>query len=459
MSRNNYPSMQPFESRCRWWIPDSPKQAAPGVVGFDGKRITVTLDEWTFSTNPLEFPEFTCLHGETLDGSSVTVFGAFTSHCGPEYRLTANKMCTGGHLLPISEQLFDQVVVGVNGLAEWRSRRPIQVEQIPSGELNVTCDAPNGQDIRISGHKTSITFAETQNQIGGGQRFEVQYETHIRVRPDSPKPVDWFSEINDVLRELLTLLFDQDAVLTELSVSPKGFDDWHSRVGWFWNRRSSEITEIDRFRLLIPMPDLNDQLESIINNWFSKSEENKHSRALLFSHLATPGAFLETRFLPVVQSLEVYSRLTKASRYIAKSEFKELKRKLFEQLPNGLDEGLAQKLKTSIGHSNEFGLIDRIDGLINSLSQPIRSFICDDSKKFASRLTATRNYYTHYGDSSGRHLVGNELYWATEQATLLMKMLFLKDAGVSEPLLVKQLNASSKYSQGRDIWREIEVTL
>lgn len=457
--RNDYSSMKPFEVRCKWWRPDSPSDTVPGTIGFDGKEIIVQMDNWIGPENPYTFPRVSLLHAETIDGIKVTVYAARVISFDQGVLLQTNTMAVGGHLERQADQKFTDAVVRVNGLDEWWRANRFEIENATDGSADIHFAAPSHIDLSVPERSVSITLGEEQSRRFEGRRFEIRYEPCLRFVSDKPQTIDWFHEIVNETRQLLSLFINQDAVLVGLCIKPNRSGDVLDRVDWYWNRWETEIQGIHISRTLLPYNVMNGQLQNVLKNWLLETEALRHARALLFSTQAHPGPILETRFLPIIQALEVYCRALGSEKYIPESNFRELKVKLLDIVPSDLDAGLKQKLRTSIGFANELSLNDRILQLLNSLEQNTRRFVCKDAKKFASRLKDSRNFYTHYGDSKGKELKGTALYWATEQASLLLKILMLKGCGVSESLIQEWLKQSGYHSQGMRIWAEIEKEL
>jgi hypothetical protein len=318
----------------------------------------------------------------------------------------------------------------------------------------------------IPDRSTSVSLGQRMLQLGGGTKIEVAYESYFEILPDTPKTSGWFQGITNEIRQLLTLFLNQPAELTLLQLNPvPGKDvenvtsEWFNDdrlVEWYWNRSDSKNQEIRHSKILIRLTEVKYQLEEVFRKWLSKTEQLQYSRALFFSTHERPAPFLETRFLPIIQAIEVYCSGLGSEKYIPDHEFKVIKKKLLDEIPDGLNDGLTQKLRTSIGFANELSLNDRIVQLINSLDPMTRHFICRDSEKFARLLKDSRNYYTHYGIPKAKALTGKDLRWATEQTSLLLKILILKECGIPESLIQEKLNESGHFKQGARIWAEIE---
>lgn len=184
------------------------------------------------------------------------------------------------------------------------------------------------------------------------------------------------------------------------------------------------------------------------------------ARALLFATDQFRIPLMEYRFLPVIQALEVYcGTLDRDEKYISDEEFKPIKKLMYECIPPNIEPDLIKRLKTNIGYANSLSLGDRIKSLFDNLQPETTQFVCLDVDLFTDRLKLTRNYFTHYGDSKGKHLTGRALHWATEQASLLLKLVMLKSCGVPESLIQSSLRASYFRTEARRIWAEIENSL
>lgn len=469
--RADYLSMSPFNVRCDWWLPEDSNDRIAGSVGFDGKNISCSIDSWFSTVAFLKMKPLTLdvLHGETVDGVRFSAFDLFATLRGSKVELIVNSLGVGANLCSLQNQRFTSAKAFINGLDVWQRCTPISETRSPDGTLSIQCPAPTGFRMTIPERLATISFAQSMNQLGGGRSIRIEYESYLEIIPNTPQTTEWFQKMVDESSQLFTLFLDQSTELTALRMIPvkESKDDlsiWpkvDEHVEWYWNRSNRDVEKIKKFKAIILSTDLQGSLEDVFRTWVSKTDQLKYARALLFSTLANPALFLETRFLPIIQAIEVYYKSIGSEKFIEAKEFELIKEELQQIVESKVTEnGLSHKLKTNIGHSNEKGLKERVAGLLKSLDSETQCFVCQDADTFASLLTKTRNYYTHYSSSDGKKaLEGNALHWATVQAALLLKIILMKECGVSESLIREKLNQSGWHKQGMTIWAQIEASL
>lgn len=458
--RKDYTSLEPFEVRCQWWKPDMPDNCVSGIAGFDGGKIVIRMDEWVDARHPFQFPQADTLHGETIDGVHITAYEtAVTQTKESQIHLIANAMAVGEHLKSNDEQLFSDAVLQLTGMDSWWRVNRFSTDRDDQGTLTVECPLPSSISIDLPEGSGEIAVGESRSEQHGGRSFEITYSPQIHLQPSEPQSISWFYSIINDLRQLFDLFCGQNLPLCRLSVKPKLREPTLYRVEWYLNLPAKNAKGMNESCILLPFDCVKDDLQNIVTNWLAGTADFKDPRALLFSSQARPAPFMETRFLPIVQALEVYCRCLKKERYLPKSEFKVIQNQMYDLIPDHWPESLIQKLKASIGFANELSLGDRILLLLLSLSEGIRNFICQDPEFFSRLLRDTRNHFTHYG-GSGKILEGLALHWGTEQAALLLRLLMLKDGcDIPESLIEERLNKSWHHQQGMQIWADIEKDL
>jgi hypothetical protein len=449
-----YPSMKRFKARCHWWLPASPTHKVPGLVGYDGTNILAELDTSTPPPMKADDETIDTLHAEMIDGTELTIFNSFIKSRASNIKLVVNLMGVGAHLSAITDQRFDRAHAKFRGLNSWWEPKQIDVED-KAGRSIAVCEPPASMPFLIPSRAATVALGQYSTRQERQNSYAVKYFNLIQFSPDSPQSFEWFRKLIEEVREFLTLLFDQDAALIGLSFAPTGRDYSMTDVEWFWNRQQCQKTAFDRFRA-ISFQDVERTLGERLTTWLSNNDQRRRSRALFFSNTSSPAPFLESRFLPVVQALEVYCRAFVDEKYVPDSDFVLLQETLTKSIPNDTKAELRQRLKTSIGLSNELSLGDRILARLNSLAPNVCQLVCDCPKRFTKLLKDSRNYYTHYGDVSSGVLSPGELYWATEQASLLLRILLLKDAGFTDESILNWLSQSRYRAHSKKMWSELE---
>jgi hypothetical protein len=169
-------------------------------------------------------------------------------------------------------------------------------------------------------------------------------------------------------------------------------------------------------------PDIAQWFPQIVDCWLNASDTIGHALVLLFSAIREPAAFLETRFLPIVQAAEVYARA---------------------ETPG------------TLAHANELRLKQKMHALLDTLEPNTLTLFCKQRDEFVRGIVDTRNYYTHYSDRYDRVLQSMELHWATVKLQLMLKILLLKRLGVPESVLQAIIRKDHRLAAQRKEWSAI----
>ena len=193
-------------------------------------------------------------------------------------------------------------------------------------------------------------------------------------------------------------------------------------------------------------------LEKIFSKWFENYNSFNGVYDLYFS---TIGSNLsnETLFLTYCQILESYHRKKYRGEYVSKEKFEDFKNKFTPCATKmeGLGEIVSKenksqflnKILNSIQYSYEFTLKDRLKEIFSEFEEfnlfitIIDKFTDEETldkgiKAYCDLIKDGRNYYTHYGDEPEHLLKGIEFLELTDSLNLIIKMIFLKELGLTD---------------------------
>lgn len=178
----------------------------------------------------------------------------------------------------------------------------------------------------------------------------------------------------------------------------------------------------------ISLSNLGDDFESILNNWFDKTEKLEFI-VKQFSKNLHGDLYLEDQLVDAIRNLEVYSRGFQdftIPQNLNGSE-KQSQEAIFRFIDNSICEIDRKKFrKKLIFKSRNPNLHERLERLFDSVDENIKNKIFSktpDIELFIRTLVQTRNYLTH-GDTKGKypHMITNmnEMY---ETKVLLQEVL------------------------------------
>jgi hypothetical protein len=199
---------------------------------------------------------------------------------------------------------------------------------------------------------------------------------------------------------------------------------------------------------LFRYPNVEDYFSNILSTWLTRRDTIQHALNLFFSSLREPGVFLETRFLPMIQALEVYTRADEQQTYIDPQEYADIRPRIESAIPTDIDKDLRSAIIRRLEYANEYSLRTRLRRLIETLQPETVKLFCLDPKAFVGGVVDTRNYLTDYSDVPCRVLGSMDLHWATVKLRTMFSIILLKWIGLPEALICE--HASRDYSLGRE---------
>ena len=156
----------------------------------------------------------------------------------------------------------------------------------------------------------------------------------------------------------------------------------------------------------ISLRKLEENFEHILNHWFDKSEELEFI-VRQFSKNLHGDLYLEDQLIDAIRNLEVYSRNFKnftISQYLSEIE-KTAKESLIDFINTHILEEIRRKFINRLKFKKkEPSLSERLKKLFDSIDKLNQSKIFSncDREVLITKLTQTRNYYTH-GDSKDKY--------------------------------------------------------
>jgi hypothetical protein len=202
-------------------------------------------------------------------------------------------------------------------------------------------------------------------------------------------------------------------------------------------------------------PKIEAAFPQMVKSWLTESLPIRHALNLFFSSIREPGAFLETRFLPIVQAAEVFARVVVPGHIAELDEFTRVKNAAIAAIPTDAAKPLRDAIKNSLGFANEMRLAHRLQALLDTLDSETVKLVCADRHRFVRGIVNTRNYFTHYTDRYDRVLQNVEIHWATVKLTTLLKMLLLKRIGLPEGQVRELFKKDHRQSRSRHEWKDV----
>jgi hypothetical protein len=470
---------EPFKRKGEWWIPGSESKIV-GDLEYSVRRMELRLHDFLHPPvrDPLTFirPEDdqpAVIHGMTTKGEEVTLYKSWYQTWRPMGKRTqinetvvVTHIALFGGLLASSEvQKYQSCSFQLAGVNEWIQHDAFDTDQEDESDddaLFVTRSRLG----KARQFNTPIGVFDLLSEISTGGELNQLTLTHdwtFQLTPSAPRNLEWFVKAIRHAERLLTL-FCREPIhsLTcrlQLAKDDPANDGLSKTIYgcqlYFSHKRAAE-KQLKRFDFLVQYDRVSEHLPAVFGAWFNEDDRLDDALHLFFSTIYQPGEYIETRFLPVVQALEVFSRELYQDTYIDQGEAKRILKKIRSGFGTDWHEGFVGSISARIAHANEPTLRDRLTMLIERLEEPTRRLFSVDYKRFVGGIVASRNFHTHY--SAGRELTlkGMEMHWATVKMHLLMIVLLLKRAGLSESLIRESFGACYWTSSERQAWHKVK---
>lgn len=302
------------------------------------------------------------------------------------------------------EVKFTKLTFALEGLDEWLSVSGFKIDpdfQEESG-LGVSIEFRTPEDIKIDlpgGFELSFTFSASIAAGSNVTQPGVSQKAYICLVAEDARPFGNFLDLMYRLHDFLCLATDRNMAIetmvgysSDRTIENAGKKyEVGIRVYCRSKRYPREKTEIHLPEMLLPYRTIDSRIESVLTKWLDYYEKHEHVFNLYFGTKSNDKAFLESRFLSLAQALEALHRGISNETRMPRTQFRELRDRILEIVPDGLQMELIQD---QLSFANELTLRTRIKRLI----APVGCFWNDDQerKEFVSWVVDTRNYLTHF---------------------------------------------------------------
>ena len=220
----------------------------------------------------------------------------------------------------------------------------------------------------------------------------------------------------------------------------KGENKNHDIFMIYSNNKFTLSNKINPFTMFNPLTmltfqDISDNFEQILNNWFAQFDALKRVYNLYFSTFYNKPMCIENEFLNLIYALEAYHRRKYGGNYLSEDEYKNVIDNLYQAIPANLNKDLKEKLESNIKYSNEISLRTRLKQIFKEHDELLKLII---DKNFINDIIITRNYWTHYDKNLEiKAKKGTEIVELVDKIKWILKLVFLKDLGVSVQTIKK----------------------
>ena len=327
------------------------------------------------------------------------------------------------------EALFSEFSFSVEGLDDWLTLSGIGVEfeqDTENSKGSIRFDTPHDIALLLaSDTEMRFRFGLTFSRITAPlTEATVRQSASVLVKLKEPRPIKHFSSLAYKFCNFMTFALDQAVSIESMTgyLEQDTADERNRRFpikvyGQFgpWPERKPRIRW---HTALFLYPQVASNLEEIMGRWFESYESFESAFNLYFATRAQPSQFLDAKILWLTQALETLHRRSSEETEMPDEEFRDLVESLKQHCPPTRLRWLLDRLR----YDNELSFRNRIRRLLN----PVEKWFGDEGerKAFVRRVSDTRNYLTHYDESStpNRATGGGELFELYEKLEALFQL-------------------------------------
>jgi hypothetical protein len=442
-------TVEEFEYRGYWWLPAAESQRVAGTLVHDPKEgsLELTLDgSFGSGLDDRSLPYYQTILGTTQLARNVTLCGCRSigrttrgsSQEAIEEKYLIGFGVLGAHFSEGEQAKFSRVRLDFTHLNEWA-----YIDPLTRDETQTTSDVgtsvsmsywfPRPLKAELDFGSLSVAYGHTES-MGNHERI-VRRPVNLTIDFKEGKT---FSGIMDSfiqpIQYLLTLACDAACQLVSFEAFNKdvyygsGDERFLEPLDLVYTSSPNSGTQDKQhgFRMLFTLGEVQEEFPSILASWFQLFQEVKNALDLMFAVILGPRLFLETRFLLVVQAVEIFHRRRFFNQVRPRAEHRARLRRIRESLPPEFRDWLNQKL----AYSNEPTLRQRLESMGEAVGEEGARLIDD---RLAMRVADTRNYLTHYDPRlRGRAAEGEELYWLGVRLAVILQACLLQAIGIDQ---------------------------
>jgi hypothetical protein len=478
MVDREYSHYDSFTIPGHWWLPGHTAKIA-GELHYHDAELTLRLfgafhkaeGDIPFDYSPEEH-SVDVIHGESFSFQRVTAFRAFyTSWRSGERGLRPAKsakmkystlhvhaVLIGEHVQSLQEQRYTKCRIQFRNLEAWLGDVPFKDSQYRKNGWRIQYIRPKDRQHKLPAPFTRLQIKSSWSGSGVPpvNRREIVHRANVLLEPSEPQPLSWYGNVVGGLGQLFSLLagkrMESEKEWLYATDDARGSLLYHNchKVN-----REEDYGPID---FLFRYPDVKDYFSNILSVWLTAHGTVRHALNLFFSSLREPGVFLETRFLPIIQALEVYARADEQQTYIDPQMYTGLLPHIKSAIPTDIDKELRLAIVGRLEYANEYSLRTRLRRLIGTMDSKTVKLFCSNASTFVGGVVDTRNYLTHYSDVPCHVLGGMDLHWATVKLRTMFSILLLKWIGLPETLIYKRARADYSLGTERREWASASET-
>ncbi|WP_304093251.1 HEPN domain-containing protein [Methanobrevibacter ruminantium] len=298
------------------------------------------------------------------------------------------------------------------------------------------------ESVNIKLKKFEMIFSLSNSISSTNISFCIKPNYLIQIIYENKTPIETILKDINIIKKFLTFSMHNETEIKLMTCMVDNEFNPFNKIEVYSKLFDRTIEQINSFDILIEFDEIKDK-QLIFRNWFKISEKYKPLLDIYFVNFGNE-SYDEYQFLSYTQALESYLR--KNEKYIGnymgieeyeviENQIKDLIQKLIK------NEAHKSSLENKIKFGYEVSLRKRLKDLINDLKdyEIINKIIDKNKDNFIREVVDTRNYYTHYDDSSNFKKDNEKLHILNFKLKILIELIILKELGFNKEFIDKKL--------------------
>ena len=293
-----------------------------------------------------------------------------------EWRYSAHYLLVGAHFESEAALCFPAAAFSFSELANWLGQAAFRSELLRAEEkrnaITLVHYFPEPFEVPVPAINAKIRSHCRSSVEQASHSVSSRHRAFLRVDPAENQSLDWYLHVHDDFRDLLTLLVGEPVYTRHFNVhgaDPKYDGRGFPQVALLFrqdaDRGRKEALTSD---MLVAYPAIQERIASVLDAWFSRSEQLRTAHDLFFHTFYNTRPYLRSEFLSLAHALETYDRSAGSSQYLPEAEYSPVCSTLIGAIPQGLSDGLRARLKSQIKYGNEFSFRKRLTNLLAGLA-------------------------------------------------------------------------------------------
>jgi len=473
--------LEPFEYRGVWWLPDAPEHKVAGVLTFSQDDVCLELigllprehpdpdpatGVVTVPTGPVSRPR---ILGLSTSGKILTLEDCMSTNWNFSFpgmmteRFLPRLILEGAHYGLDEDIIIDELSIRYSQLDAWVSISGIQQSSTSEDadiSFGVSFRPPDSIEVAIGDLRFEIAFSwQVKDAAPLGTSFSIDQHAAFFLHFNQPLALEEAFDYVYQLRNFLALGVGRPVstlTITGYRLPPSdaepdprtGREPHKTKLDIFYRLHDiPETKNVHPAQMLFTFADTRERLATLLGNWFAKQDLLRPVFDLYFGAIYNRHAYLEQRFLSLIQAIETYHRRTSNATELPVKEHELWLSDVISSTAKDHRERLSAKLK----YSNELSLHNRLREI--STLHPLITDKIIDRPSFVHRVRVARNYLTHFDPSlENQATKGIALYPLAVQLQALVEMCLLLEIGFEREEIDAFFTRVGRY-------REVELAL